>query len=63
MAAKARARRIKMVLTDVEGTLTYVCRKNGGQGAFREFVEFIIAAQKKWDTITSRFKFIFDRKI
>jgi len=41
----------------------YVCRKNGGQGAFREFVEFIIAAQKKWDTITSRFKFIFDRKI
>lgn len=41
----------------------YVCRKNGGQGAFREFVEFIIAAQKKWDTITSRFKFIFDREI
>ena len=41
----------------------YVCRKNGGQGAFREFVEFIIAAQKKWGTITSRFKFIFDRKI
>ncbi|MCX6564304.1 MAG: hypothetical protein NTU60_12010 [Candidatus Aminicenantes bacterium] len=41
----------------------YVCRKNGGQGAFREFVEYIIAAQKKWDTITSRFKFIFDRKI
>jgi 3-deoxy-D-manno-octulosonate 8-phosphate phosphatase (KDO 8-P phosphatase) len=40
-----------------------ICRKNGGQGAFREFVEFIIAAQKKWGTIMSRFKFIFDRKI
>ena len=41
----------------------YVCRKNGGQGAFRELIEFIIAAQKKGDAITSRFKLIFDRKI
>jgi 3-deoxy-D-manno-octulosonate 8-phosphate phosphatase (KDO 8-P phosphatase) len=41
----------------------YICRKNGGQGAFRELIEFIIAAQKKWDVITSRFQFIFDRKI
>jgi len=41
----------------------YICRKNGGQGAFRELIEFIIAAQKKGDAITSRFKIIFDRKI
>lgn len=38
----------------------YVCRKNGGQGAFREF---IIAAQKKGEAITSRFKVILDRNI
>jgi len=41
----------------------YVCRKNGGQGAFRELIEFIIAAQKKGEAITSRFKVIFDRNI
>ena len=27
----------------------YVCRARGGRGAFRELVDFIIAAQKKWD--------------
>lgn len=41
----------------------YKCRKSGGQGAFREFIEYIIGAQKKWDVITSGFKQIFDRKI
>ncbi len=41
----------------------YVSKKKGGGGAFREFVEYIIGAQKKWDVITSGFKKIFDRKI
>ncbi|MGA2586675.1 MAG: HAD hydrolase family protein [Candidatus Aminicenantales bacterium] len=40
----------------------YICEKDGGRGAFREFIEFIIGAQKKWDLITTRFKSIFDRK-
>ncbi len=41
----------------------YICRKDGGQGAFREFIEFIIGAQKKWDMITSGFKTILSRKL
>ncbi len=41
----------------------YVCRKKGGQGAFRELIDFIIVAQKKQDVIASRFQLIFDRKI
>ena len=41
----------------------YVCRTNGGHGAFRELIEFIIAAQKKEKEIASRFNLIFDRKI
>lgn len=41
----------------------YVCRANGGQGAFRELIDFIITAQKKEGEIASRFKLIFDRKI
>jgi 3-deoxy-D-manno-octulosonate 8-phosphate phosphatase (KDO 8-P phosphatase) len=41
----------------------YICRLNGGQGAFRELVDFIIDAQGKWDVVSARFKAIFDRKI
>jgi 3-deoxy-D-manno-octulosonate 8-phosphate phosphatase (KDO 8-P phosphatase) len=41
----------------------YVCKNCGGRGAFREFIEYIIGAQKKWEVITSGFKRIFDRKI
>ncbi len=40
----------------------YVCRKPGGQGAFREFVEFIIGAQKKWGVVAARFQDLFDRE-
>ncbi len=29
----------------VKSSVDYVCRNNGGQGAFREFAEFILAAQ------------------
>jgi 3-deoxy-D-manno-octulosonate 8-phosphate phosphatase (KDO 8-P phosphatase) len=41
----------------------FVCALGGGRGAFREFVDFIIGAQKKWDLITDGFKIIFDRKL
>lgn len=41
----------------------YVCKLAGGEGAFRELVDFIIDAQGKWDVVTARFKTIFDRKI
>ena len=29
----------------------YHCRLEGGQGAVREFIEFILTAQDKWDLI------------
>jgi len=41
----------------------YVCARNGGWGAVREFLEFIIAAQKKWDIVRAEFKTILSRKI
>ena len=41
----------------------YVCLERGGRGAYREFVEFIITAQNKWDRVTSEFKTIFDRTL
>ena len=108
MRPKARARRIKMILTDVDGTLTdgklavlpdgqevksyhvqdglavlkeaglsaavadahpsvrrevhYLCKKKGGEGAFREFADFILGAQNKGGLITEKFADIFDRK-
>jgi YrbI family 3-deoxy-D-manno-octulosonate 8-phosphate phosphatase len=40
----------------------YVCRACGGRGAFREFVEYIIGAQKKWGVVTARFEYLFDRR-
>jgi 3-deoxy-D-manno-octulosonate 8-phosphate phosphatase (KDO 8-P phosphatase) len=47
----------------VKKSAHYVCKKKGGGGAFREFIEYIIGAQKKWEVITSGFKKIFDRKL
>ena len=41
----------------------YVCSERGGRGAFREFVEFIITAQDKWDQVDSEFKTIFNRSL
>ncbi len=40
-----------------------VCRRDGGKGAFRELVDFIIGAQKKWNLVESRFCELIDRKI
>jgi 3-deoxy-D-manno-octulosonate 8-phosphate phosphatase (KDO 8-P phosphatase) len=41
----------------------FVCRAEGGRGAYREFVEFIITAQKKWDVVTAGLRTLFDRSI
>jgi 3-deoxy-D-manno-octulosonate 8-phosphate phosphatase (KDO 8-P phosphatase) len=41
----------------------YVCARDGGRGAVREFLEFIIGAQKKWEMVIAGFKTIFNRKI
>lgn len=41
----------------------YVCRRRGGDGAFREVVDYILEAQKKWDLVQGRFSDIFNRKI
>ena len=46
----------------VKKSAHYICKKKGGSGAFREFIEYIIGAQNKWEVITSGFKKIFDRK-
>jgi 3-deoxy-D-manno-octulosonate 8-phosphate phosphatase (KDO 8-P phosphatase) len=34
----------------------YVCRQRGGSGAVREFIEFILNAQKKWGVIQDKIK-------
>ncbi len=41
----------------------YITRLNGGKGAFREFIEFILESQDKWGVIQTRFKEIFDRRV
>lgn len=40
----------------------YVCARRGGRGAFREVVEFIIGAQKKWGAVEERFAAGFGRQ-
>jgi len=39
---------------DVRTLCHYVCRTAGGRGAVREFLEFILKAQGKWDKIAAR---------
>jgi len=34
----------------------YVCERRGGSGAVREFIEFILSAQEKWDLIQTKIK-------
>jgi len=40
----------------------WVSRYGGGRGAVREFVEFILEAQGKWDRIEEKVKKLFDDK-
>ena len=39
------------------------CRRRGGDGAFRELVDYILGAQKKWDQVRDRLGDLVDRKI
>jgi len=39
---------------DVQRIAHYVCRASGGRGAVREFIEFILEAQGKWDDVKRR---------
>ena len=41
----------------------YICRAAGGRGAYREFIDLILTAQKKWDEVTAGFGVLFDRKL
>lgn len=34
----------------------YICRAEGGRGAVREFIEFILKAQGKWETLEQKAK-------
>lgn len=40
----------------------FICRLDGGRGAVREFIEFILEAQKKWGMIEEKVKGLFNRK-
>jgi 3-deoxy-D-manno-octulosonate 8-phosphate phosphatase (KDO 8-P phosphatase) len=34
----------------------FICSKPGGKGAVREFIEFILEAQNKWEVLAAKFK-------
>ena len=40
----------------------YICESPGGGGAVREFIEFILDSQNKWDTIEAGFKDLVNQK-
>ena len=40
----------------VKNNSDYVCNQKGGHGAVREFIEFILNAQKKWGMIENKIK-------
>ena len=40
----------------------YVCRAAGGRGAYRELIDLILTAQKKWGKVTAGFGVLFDRE-
>jgi 3-deoxy-D-manno-octulosonate 8-phosphate phosphatase (KDO 8-P phosphatase) len=39
---------------EVRGHCQYICRTPGGRGAVREFIEFILKAQGKWEDVAAR---------
>lgn len=40
----------------------FLCENPGGKGAVREFIEFILSAQEKWDTIQENVKNLASQK-
>ena len=39
---------------EIKNSCQYICRASGGRGAVREFIEFVLAAQGKWDDVKTR---------
>ena len=46
----------------VRRSCDYVCRLAGGRGAVREFIEFIIRSQGKWDAVMAGLSTLLDLK-
>ena len=40
----------------------FICQNPGGKGAVREFIEFILSTQKKWETIQANVKNLAQKK-
>ncbi len=40
----------------------FICHKNGGKGAVREFIEFILESQQKWSLVEEKVKELFNSK-
>jgi 3-deoxy-D-manno-octulosonate 8-phosphate phosphatase (KDO 8-P phosphatase) len=41
----------------------YICRENGGRGAVRELIEFILTAQDKWISVEQKVKEISVKRV
>jgi len=41
---------------EIKKNCHFICRKEGGRGAVREFIEFILESQDKWGTIETNIK-------
>jgi 3-deoxy-D-manno-octulosonate 8-phosphate phosphatase (KDO 8-P phosphatase) len=39
----------------------FVCRRSGGKGAVREFIEFVLESQGKWKLVEEKVKELFNR--
>jgi 3-deoxy-D-manno-octulosonate 8-phosphate phosphatase (KDO 8-P phosphatase) len=40
----------------------FVCRRTGGRGAVREFIEFILESQEKWKLVEEKVKELFNER-
>lgn len=56
-----KAKKVRLLILDVDGVLTDGCividdkGKEGGRGAVREIIEFILKSQQKWAEVTARY--------
>ncbi len=41
----------------------FICKNSGGKGAVREFIEFILDSQGKWELVETKIKDLSNRKI
>jgi len=54
MKAVGLAAAVADAVPEVKQCCHYVCRTPGGRGAVREFLEFILKAQGKWEDVAAR---------